>query len=56
MLKYFEEIPKNRRWKARAKIGTSTKWYRPVETTATVGEFKIFSGTHLLEKKDTHND
>ncbi|MHA1940434.1 MAG: hypothetical protein ACW97P_01765 [Candidatus Hodarchaeales archaeon] len=56
MLKYFEEIPKNRRWKARAKIGTSTKWYRPVETTATVGEFKIFSGKHLLEKKDTHND
>jgi hypothetical protein len=51
MLNYFEEIPKNRTWKARAKIGTTTKWYRPVETTASVGEFRIFSGKHLLDEK-----
>jgi hypothetical protein len=50
MLEYFENIPKNRAWRARAKIGASRKWYRPVETTRTVGEFGIFSGKHLLEK------
>jgi len=50
MLDYFEKLPKNRSWKARAKIGTKTKWYRPVETTQTVGEFRIFSGKQLLEK------
>ncbi len=50
IVKYFEEIPKNRGWRARAKIGTSKKWYRPVETTETVGEFGIFSGKHLHEK------
>lgn len=50
MLQYFEELPKNRGWRARAKIGTAKKWYRPVETTTTVGEFGIFSGKHLLEK------
>ncbi|MFX0173971.1 MAG: hypothetical protein ACFE9L_18960 [Candidatus Hodarchaeota archaeon] len=50
MLDYFEKIPKNRSWRARAKIGTAKKWYRPVETTETVGEFRIFSGTHLIEK------
>lgn len=50
MLDYFEKIPKNRSWRARAKIGTAKKWYRPVETTETVGEFRIFSGKHLLEK------
>lgn len=50
MLDYFESIPKNRGWRARAKIGTSKKWYRPVETTASVGGFGIFSAKHLLEK------
>jgi hypothetical protein len=50
ILEYFENIPKNRAWRARAKIGASKKWYRPVETTQTVGEFSIFSGKHLLEK------
>ncbi len=50
MVEYFENVPKNRSWRARAKIGTSKRWYRPVETTATVGEFGIFSGKHLLEK------
>ncbi len=50
MLEYFANIPKNRGWRARAKIGSARKWYRPVETTASVGEFGIFSGKHLLEK------
>lgn len=50
MVQYFEEIPKNRGWRARAKIGASKKWYRPVETTQSVGEFGIFSGKHLHEK------
>lgn len=50
MLSYFENVPKNRGWRARARIGTAKKWYRPVETTATVGEFGIFSGKHLIEK------
>ncbi|MFW9905515.1 MAG: hypothetical protein ACFFFH_14330 [Candidatus Thorarchaeota archaeon] len=50
MINYFNEIPKNRSWRARSKIGTSKKWYRPVETTQTVGEFGIFSGKHLHEK------
>jgi hypothetical protein len=50
MLSYLENIPKNRGWRARAKIGTTKRWYRPVETSATVGEFGIFSGKHLLEK------
>ncbi|MFX0013924.1 MAG: hypothetical protein ACFFB2_12935 [Promethearchaeota archaeon] len=50
MIKYFDEVPKNRAWRARAKIGPSKKWYRPVETSKTVGEFGIFSGKHLLDK------
>jgi hypothetical protein len=53
MLTYFEEIPKNRSWRGRAKIGKAKKWYRPVETTQTVGEFGIFSGKHLLDKPKT---
>ncbi|MHA1946952.1 MAG: hypothetical protein ACXAC6_12115 [Candidatus Hodarchaeales archaeon] len=53
MLNYFENLPKNRSWKARGKIGTAKKWYRPVETTQTVGEFRIFSGKHLLEKPES---
>ncbi len=52
MLNYFAEIPKNRSWRARAKVGASKRWYRPVETTKTVGEFRIFSGKHLLEKPE----
>ncbi|MHA2304658.1 MAG: hypothetical protein ACXACU_04635 [Candidatus Hodarchaeales archaeon] len=50
MVEYFDNLPKNRGWRARAKIGASKKWYRPVETTQSVGEFGIFSGKHLLDK------
>ncbi|MHA2294523.1 MAG: hypothetical protein ACXAEU_09150 [Candidatus Hodarchaeales archaeon] len=49
-LEYFDDLPKSRGWRGRSKIGTSRKWYRPVETTQTVGEFGIFSGKHLHEK------
>ncbi|MFX1285994.1 MAG: hypothetical protein ACFFB5_20290 [Promethearchaeota archaeon] len=52
ILTYFKEMPKNRSWRARARIGATKRWYRPVETTATVGEFGIFSGKHLLEKPE----
>jgi hypothetical protein len=55
MLKYFDNLKKNRSWRARAKIGTAKKWYRPVETSQTVGEFGIFSGKHLLDKPKTKN-
>ena len=52
MLEYFENVPKDRRWRARATVGTHKRWYRPVETTETVVEFGFFSGKHLLEKGD----
>ncbi|MFW9855321.1 MAG: hypothetical protein ACFFFG_09670 [Candidatus Thorarchaeota archaeon] len=50
---YFRQLPKNRAWKARAKIGASKRWYRPVETTESVGEFRIFSGKHLIDRPTT---
>ncbi|UCE13098.1 MAG: hypothetical protein JSV04_13010 [Candidatus Heimdallarchaeota archaeon] len=53
ILEYFESIPKSRGWRGRAKVGEKKRWYNPVETTATVGEFGIFSGTHLLDKPKT---
>jgi hypothetical protein len=53
MLEFFESVPKNRTWRARAKIGDKKKWYRPVESSTTVGEFRIFSGKHLLEKPES---
>jgi hypothetical protein len=52
MLEYFVSLPKNRTWNARAKLGEKKKWYRPVETSATVGEFKIFSAKHLLDNRN----
>jgi hypothetical protein len=51
MLEFFESIPKNRTWRARAKVGDKKKWYRPVESSATVGEFSIFSAKHLLDTR-----
>lgn len=56
MQEYFDQIPKNRAWKARARLGTAKRWYRPVETTASVGEFRIFSGKHLIEKPPSINE
>lgn len=34
MLSYFEDTPKSSSWKLRAKVGTSKKWYRDVDTPA----------------------
>ncbi|MHA1975825.1 MAG: hypothetical protein ACW98I_02860 [Candidatus Hodarchaeales archaeon] len=52
MLEFFDNLPKNRAWKARAKIGERKKWYRPVESSTSVGEFQIFSAKHLLENQN----
>ena len=35
-------VPKSLRWKLRAIIGSRKKWYKPVETEETVGEFGIW--------------
>jgi hypothetical protein len=35
-------IPKSLRWKLRAILGSRRKWYNPVETEETVGEFGIW--------------
>ena len=35
-------VPKSLRWKLRAIIGSRKKWYNPVETEETVGEFGIW--------------
>ena len=51
MLEFFDSVPKNRTWRARAKVGDKKKWYRPVESSATVGEFSIFSAKHLRDTR-----
>jgi hypothetical protein len=56
MKEYFEQIPKNRAWRARARLGASKRWYRPVETTESVGEFRIFSGKHLIDKPPSKDE
>jgi hypothetical protein len=35
-------VPKSLRWKLRAILGSRRKWYNPVETEETVGEFGIW--------------
>ncbi len=40
--------PKSAGWKMRSVMGTKRKWYNPVETTQTIGEFGIWK---LREKK-----
>ena len=32
LLKKIDEVPKSRSWKLRARVGTSKKWYRDVDT------------------------
>jgi len=41
LLKAIDDEPKSFGWKMRAKIGTSRKWYNPVERPDTVGGFGI---------------
>lgn len=42
LLKAINDEPKSFGWKMRAKIGTSKKWYNPVERPDTVGGFGIW--------------
>lgn len=42
LLTVIESEPKSTGWKMRSAIGTRRKWYNPVESTQTVGEFGIW--------------
>ena len=42
LLAHIEAEPKSRGWKLRSRIGTKKRWYEPVETEATVGDFGIW--------------
>jgi hypothetical protein len=42
LLATIEKEPKSTGWKMRAVMGTKRRWYNPVETTETVGEFGIW--------------
>ena len=44
----IEKVPKTSGWKMRSIMGTKKKWYNPVETTQTVGEFGLW---RLRERK-----
>jgi hypothetical protein len=48
ILQDIETKPKSTGWKMRSIVGTKRKWYNPVETTQTVGEFGIW---RLRERK-----
>lgn len=48
LLRDIETTPKSTGWKIRSIVGTKRKWYNPVETTQTVGEFGIW---RLRERK-----
>ena len=42
LLEVIESEPKTTGWKMRSVIGAKKRWYNPVETTETVGEFGIW--------------
>ena len=48
LLKAIDQEPKTTGWKMRSVIGTKRKWYNPVETSQTIGEFGIWD---LRERK-----
>jgi hypothetical protein len=50
LLKMIDGEPKSTGWRMRSAIGTKKKWYNPVETTQTVGEFGLWK---LKEKTET---
>lgn len=50
LLSRIEAEPKSMGWKARSKVGTRKRWYEPVETEATVGDFGIWR--MMTEKKE----
>jgi hypothetical protein len=47
---HIEAQPKSMGWKARSKIGTKKRWYEPVETADTVGDFGIWR--MMAEKRE----
>jgi hypothetical protein len=42
LLARIEAEPKSRGWKLRSRIGPKKRWYEPVETEDTVGDFGIW--------------
>jgi len=42
ILDHVQKKPKTNRWKLRSIIGARKTWYKPVETTETVGEFHMW--------------
>ncbi len=42
LLQAIENEPKSTSWKMRSVVGTKKKWYNPVETAQTIGEFGIW--------------
>ncbi len=42
LLEAIENEPKSTGWKMRSVVGAKRKWYNPVETTQTIGEFGIW--------------
>lgn len=50
LLSRIEAEPKSMGWKARSKIGPKKRWYEPVETEDTVGDFGIWR--MMAEKKE----
>ncbi len=50
LLAHIDAEPKSMGWKARSKIGPKKRWYEPVETTDTVGDFGIWR--MMAEKRE----
>lgn len=44
ILKYVDREEKTLAWRTRSLIGTGKKWYKPIETKETIGEFGIWTG------------
>ena len=42
LLKVIEQRPKSFRWRMRAKLGITKRWYNEVETPSTVGDFGLW--------------
>jgi hypothetical protein len=54
LLGHIEARPKTVKWKLRSKIGTRQRWYEPVETTDTVGDFGIWRLRNSSKKPSKH--
>jgi hypothetical protein len=52
LLQALETEPKSTGWKMRSVIGTKRKWYNPVETAQTIGEFGIWKLRETKRKKE----